>query len=136
MKPIYSTCITVILCMQAPCINYQRVESRGVHVVAVALSAAGGVGAPVHPESGRRAQLVSGGGQQAALVHGTVHRRLRGGGGGGGCSHAGGGGGGVRDGSAGGFAASCERVGCHQELIKYTKTNKNKGDRMKRVQLF
>lgn len=45
-------------------------------------------------------------GQQPTLVHGTVDRRLTG------PRYSG-----VGYGSAGGFAASGERVGCHQELF-------------------
>lgn len=86
---------------------YQRVESRGVravrNVVPVALAA--GVGAPVHAQRGGGAQLMSGCGQQPALVHGAVHWGLSG------RRYSG-----IGYRSAGGLAASGQRVGCHQEL--------------------
>lgn len=86
---------------------YQRVESRGVravcNVIPIALSA--GVGAAVHAQRGGRAEFVPRRGQQPALVHGTVDRGLAG------RRYSG-----VGYGSAGGLAASGQRVGCHQEL--------------------
>lgn len=86
---------------------YQRVESRGVRAVCniVAVALAAGVGAPVHAQRRCGAELMPGRGQQPALVHGTVDRGLSG------RRHSG-----VGYGSAGGLAASGQRVGCHQEL--------------------
>lgn len=86
---------------------YQRVESRGVravcNVIPIALTA--GVGAPVHAQRGGRAEFVPRRGQQPALVHGAVDWCLSG------RRYSG-----VGNGSAGGLAASGQRVGCHQEL--------------------
>lgn len=86
---------------------YQGVESRGVRAVCdiVAVALAAGVGAPVHAQRRCGAELMPGRGQQPALVHGTVDRGLSG------RRHSG-----VGYGSAGGLAASGQRVGCHQEL--------------------
>lgn len=86
---------------------YQRVESRGVravcNVIPIALTA--GVRAPVHAQRGSRAEFMPRRGQQSAFVHGAVHWCLSG------CCNAG-----VGYRSAGGLAASGQRVGCHQEL--------------------
>lgn len=86
---------------------YQRVESRGVravcNIIPIALTA--GVGAAVHAQRCGGAEFVARRGQQPALVHGTVDWCLAG------RRYSG-----VGYGSAGGLAASGQRVGCHQEL--------------------
>lgn len=86
---------------------YQGVESRRVRPVCniIPIALAAGVRASVHAQRGGRAEFVSRRGQQATLVHGAVDRGLAG------ARHPG-----VGYGSAGGLAASGQRVGCHQEL--------------------
>lgn len=87
---------------------YQGVESRRVravcNIIPIALTA--GVRASIHAQRRGRAELVSRRGQQTTLVHGTVDRCLTG------SRYSG-----VGYGSAGGLAASGQRVGCHQELF-------------------
>lgn len=87
---------------------YQGVESRRVravcNIIPIALTA--GVRASVHAQRGGRAEFMSRRGQQPTFVHGTVDRCLAG------PRYPG-----VSYGSAGGLAASGQRVGCHQELF-------------------
>lgn len=93
--------------LPAPRPAYQRVEGGRLgavgHVVPVALGAA--VGAAVDPQSGGGVELVASGGEQTALVDGTIDRRL--------CW-----GGRARLGqrAAAGLAAGRQGVGAHQEL--------------------
>lgn len=87
---------------------YQGVESRRVravcNIIPIALTA--GVRTSIHAQRGGRAEFMSRRGQQPALVHGTVDRCLTG------PRYTG-----VGYGSAGGLAASGQRVGGHQELF-------------------
>lgn len=88
---------------------YQGVERRSLgavgHVVSIALGAS--VGTAVNPQGGGGVELVSGGSEQAALVHRAVHGGLGGGGRPRLCKRP-----------AAGLAAGCQGVGTHQELDK------------------
>lgn len=86
---------------------YQGVEGGSLgtvgHVVSIALGP--GVGPAVDAQGGGGVELVSGGGEQAALVHRAVHGRL----GGGGRPR-------LSQRAAAGLAAGRQGVGAHQEL--------------------